>query len=529
MSNSPAYRRQSAIAREITLAAFPRADLQSRSEPGRWISPVWIVAALLAVSAPLYFVRGIGIFDDSVHLKIGQLILDGLKPYRDFYDNKPPGLYYVSAAIAAVGGRGWLAPRIFLFLFAAAFQFGVCRWLQRVLGGRVAMIAGVLLGLSYPLCQGYSLHTEPFGAAAAFAACALVFTAPTSTRRWAAAGLLLGLATIFKQTGVLYVAALGGFAIYDSRRRQEKGLSGVTRVISLSAGFAVVLVVVAVAFIVQGLGAAMFDAAVTDAFLRAGDGGFSLLDIRDTWMRSPALLAFLGVAFLLVSSSKARHAMDERRRDAFVLFAAVGMFAVLPTLRQNGVGHYLQPSAFAFAIACAIFLDSYLRVRTGLVTIVAAATVTFVAGYFVALCDASVGMVRQNKLRSDLELQRELRQTLDTRLDPNDTVLCVSASSAAKLYLMSGRRPFNRSLYFYSNVDRYFSLADARRVLAEGRPAAALVDIDPLSERPEFYEDELAALRPAYEIIPLGPQTAQHRLLALVRYKRTAGSDATRP
>src|SRR5215510_14925396 len=124
--------------------------------------PFVLVALLLVASSPLYFVRGIGIFDDSLYLKAGQLILDGLKPYRDFYDNKPPGIYYLSAAIAAGGGRGWLAPRIFLFLFAAIFQIAVIRWLQTHFGARVATFAAILLGLSYPLSQGYSLHTEPF-------------------------------------------------------------------------------------------------------------------------------------------------------------------------------------------------------------------------------------------------------------------------------------------------------------------------------------------------------------------------------
>src|SRR4029079_3367932 len=71
-------------------------------------TPLIIVAVLLTVSAPLYFARGIWIFYASLSLKAGQLILDGLIPYRDFYDIKPPGIYYVSAAIAAVGGRGWL-------------------------------------------------------------------------------------------------------------------------------------------------------------------------------------------------------------------------------------------------------------------------------------------------------------------------------------------------------------------------------------------------------------------------------------
>src|SRR5215218_4731832 len=58
----------------------------------RLVTPLSVVAALLAVSAPLYFARGIGIFDDSLYLKIGQLIVDGFKPYRDFYDTKPPSL-----------------------------------------------------------------------------------------------------------------------------------------------------------------------------------------------------------------------------------------------------------------------------------------------------------------------------------------------------------------------------------------------------------------------------------------------------
>src|SRR6266545_1551130 len=131
----------------------------SRAESVRvdWVTPVRVLATFLVLSGPLYFARGIGIFDDSLYLKAGQLILDGLKPYRDFYDNKPPAIYYVSAAVAGVGGRGWLAPRIFLFAFAAIFQVALVRWLQRRFDAQVATIGAILFGLSYPLAQGYSL------------------------------------------------------------------------------------------------------------------------------------------------------------------------------------------------------------------------------------------------------------------------------------------------------------------------------------------------------------------------------------
>ena len=211
-------------------------DVRPESRAENWILPVGIVAGLLAVSAPIYFARGIGIFDDSVYLKAGQLMLDGLKPYRDFYDNKPPGVYYVSAAIAAVGGRGWLAPRVFLFLFAAGFQVGFVSWLQRRFDAGVATITAVFLGLAYPLCQGYSLHTEPFGAVAASAACALLLADAPSWRHWLAAGALAGVATAFKQTGVLYLGAFMVFALFDAPR--TGGLSTLPKTLAaLTAGF----------------------------------------------------------------------------------------------------------------------------------------------------------------------------------------------------------------------------------------------------------------------------------------------------
>jgi hypothetical protein len=246
-------RREFPLTGDAEFGVSSRAGVRSATEIFDWLSPLGIIAALLAISAPIYFARGIGIFDDSLYLKAGQLILDGLKPYRDFYDNKPPGIYYVSAMIAAVGGRGWLAPRIFLFLFAAAFQVALIRWLQRRFDARVATIAAVLIGLSYPMCQGYSLHTEPFGAAAAFAACALLLSDAPSLRRWAAAGALLGLATAFKQTGVLYLAAIALFALFDVRRQRGGINTLVATLASLVGGFLAALAPIALAFAAQGL------------------------------------------------------------------------------------------------------------------------------------------------------------------------------------------------------------------------------------------------------------------------------------
>lgn len=482
-----------------------------------------VVAVLLAVSAPFYFARGIGVFDDSLYLKAGQLILDGLIPYRDFYDIKPPGIYYLSAAIAAVGGRGWLAPRIFLFAFAAIFQVVFVRWVQRQSGARAATIAAVLIGLSYPLCQGYSLHTEPFGAAAAFAACVVVLACAPSMGRWALAGALLGLATIFKQTGILYLAAFGMFAVFDVQIRNRASVPPLARLIALVGGFVAVLGLMLLAMVAQGLARPFFDAVVVGALDRADFPFQSAYAIARTWIFCPAWIGFLGVAVLLSVSRAARRAMEEEQRRAFGLYACVGVFSILPTLKQGWVGHYLQPGAFAFSAACGLFLDAYLEkagVRARLVTATMFAGMT---AYFVAVCGANADMLHQNKIRADLLVQDQVRQTFDARLDPDDSVLCVSGASAPRLYLMSGRHPFNHSLFYYPTTDWLFSLDDARRVLFDGRAKAALVEINPVDDRPALTDDELATLRSVYDIVPLGPQKPL-RLLALIRYNRNEPS-----
>jgi len=482
--------------------------------------PFVLVALLLAVSSPLYFVRGIGIFDDSLYLKAGELILDGLKPYRDFYDNKPPGIYYLSAAIATVGGRGWLAPRLFLFLFAATFQVALVRWVQRQYDSNTAVIAALLIGLSYPLAQGYSLHTEPFGAAAALVACMLTLRDEPALRHWGAAGALLGIATAFKQTGGLYVAAFGFFAAFDvlSQRRGFRTLA--LTLATFAGGVLGVLVPIAAIFVAQGLGPAMYEAVFAGAVDRSAGPWATWQSMILTWLWCPALVTFAGVALLWLVSPRVRQVMDARRTRAFVLFASVGSFSLLPTLITNLAGHYLQAGAFALSVACALVLEAYFRAMVLSVRVVGAATLTVTAGYFVALCGGSAQMLTQNRLRSDLILQRQLRQTLDARLDGNQTVLCLSINSAAKLHLMSGRRPFNQSLYYYPNADFLFSLEDARRVLLDGLAPSAVVEIHSDAERPELNDAELTRLQSTYEIVPVGPQV-EHRLLAFIRHHRS--------
>lgn len=56
----------------------------------RETSPYSVFIILLGIGFSLFFLRGFGIFDDSVYLKIEELILQGFKPYQDVFDNTSP-------------------------------------------------------------------------------------------------------------------------------------------------------------------------------------------------------------------------------------------------------------------------------------------------------------------------------------------------------------------------------------------------------------------------------------------------------
>lgn len=122
----------------------------------------------------LVFLRCIGVFDDSAFLKIGELILDELVPSRDIFDNKPPGIYYLGAAIAAISNRHWLAPPIFLFVFAAVFGVIVIKYTRKYWGSLAAYLVAWIFGLSYTIAQGYSFHTDQFCAFFGIAAIAAI-------------------------------------------------------------------------------------------------------------------------------------------------------------------------------------------------------------------------------------------------------------------------------------------------------------------------------------------------------------------
>ncbi len=204
-------------------------------DPSFWLTlTCWAVVGFSAVQiATFSFGR-----DQSIYALIGDGVLAGQMPYRDLWDFKPPGIFFVYALAQALFGKSMAAVR----LVEVLVLLGVVASLRR-LGGvffenrAVGLVGGALAALiHFQLDFWHTGQPETFGGLLTLLG--LVLTVREPLRRWLAAfgtGLLFGSAALLKPP-------LGGGAVvcaaYLAQRARTRGESsrralGVAGVVAL--------------------------------------------------------------------------------------------------------------------------------------------------------------------------------------------------------------------------------------------------------------------------------------------------------
>ncbi len=142
--------------------------------------------------------------DRSVFIYGGKLVSTGALPYRDFWDHKPPAVFYVDAAVIKMGGTSpwafWWTNVAWIALTTVVFYL----ILRRLCGSLAAMIGSgaFLITLMYPNYFSGGNMPELYGTlpqTLTIGSAYLLFS--TGKSRWAwTAGILTALAFLFKQT-----------------------------------------------------------------------------------------------------------------------------------------------------------------------------------------------------------------------------------------------------------------------------------------------------------------------------------------
>jgi hypothetical protein len=166
-------------------------------------------------------------------INLGRCVCDGGRLYVDCWENKPPGIAWINAlGLTLSGGRligAWLMPGLVGLLCLAVVGPALGRVLSTLSACAAVLLASAVYSLR--LYDTPSVNPDFYSSMLELAACAgwlLCLRAATAGRRWGwglGAGILWAAAFMFKQTGLVGLAAVTLVTVaqapfrHDDRRR----------------------------------------------------------------------------------------------------------------------------------------------------------------------------------------------------------------------------------------------------------------------------------------------------------------------
>lgn len=187
----------------------------------------WVVVLLVMAATALLRIHLIGTpleRDEGEYAYAGQLMLQGIPPYKLACNMKLPGTYAAYAVIMAGFGQTIAAIHAGLLLVNAGailLIYLLGKRLFSVAAGLAACAAYALLSVS-PGVLGTQAHATHFVVLAALAGLWLLLRFEDTGRRWTlfASGVLFGVAFLMKQPGILFGVFAAGYLVTLRRWKQ---------------------------------------------------------------------------------------------------------------------------------------------------------------------------------------------------------------------------------------------------------------------------------------------------------------------
>lgn len=263
--------------------------------------------------------------DEGEYAYAGQLMLQGIPPYRLAYNMKLPGTYAAYSVIMAVFGESPTGIHLGLLLINAATVILMFLLANRLFGP----LAGLAAGSSYALFStsesvlGFAGHATHFVVLAALGGILVLLKAIESQaiekRRlvlYFISGLLLGLSFVCKQPGIFFIL-FGGFFLMVSEWPGAKNWALARHLAVFSAGAAIPFALTCVILFFAGVLGKMwfwtFSYGAQYASALSLSQGWHQLSAMAPSVAEPALfvwiLAGLGLVALAWDSRSSRHAL----------------------------------------------------------------------------------------------------------------------------------------------------------------------------------------------------------------------------
>ena len=178
--------------------------------------------------------------DEGEYAYAGQLLLEGVPPYRDVFNMKMPGTYAAYAAGMAVFGqshRGIHTALLVVNLLTVILVFLLAAQVINRLGAITAAASFAVLSLGQAVL-GVSANAEHFVILFATGGLVVLLRSLSAERPFMLflSGVLLGLGFLMKQHGAVFILLAALYAAYDSLHRHPVSRAALTRNITLLFG-----------------------------------------------------------------------------------------------------------------------------------------------------------------------------------------------------------------------------------------------------------------------------------------------------
>src|SRR5579863_299194 len=422
-------------------------------------SSFWILLSVIVLFAVLRFrLRDAPLErDEGEYAYSGQLMLQGIPPYRVAYNMKLPGTYGAYAVIMAIFGENAAGIHIGLLLANAGTSLLVFALGRKIFG----TVAGAFAGATYallsaePVMLGLAGHATHFVVCAAVAGIFVLWDALESRRGWLffASGTLLGLAFLMKQPGIVFALFAIALLAHQWWSRPEARAGSMQRLLLLVSGMAWPFAVTCLILYAAGVFPSFWFWTFTYARAYASRVPFSdgMMILRSTaadiFFQNPAIwLICLGGVLAMFRSGV-------RKPDRFFLvtlslFSFLGVCAGL-SFRPHYFLLLLPAAALLAGVCVAAAIERLQNLKLGRAASLVPALV------FVLACGFSL-------MRNQRFLFAADAATFCRRMYPNNPFLQAQAIGE---YLRSQTPPDARLAVFGSEPEIYF---DAQRKSATG-------------------------------------------------------------
>ena len=418
--------------------------------------PIFIVMFILLALLPFFlYLRGSLGVDESGYMFIGNSILHDSIVYKDYGTNKLPGIHFLLAFVFSIFGKSFYAARAVTFMFNALSAVILFSLGRRLWNKETGMLSSILflIGISIPAYQGYYAMTEPFMVFFGLLGILLFFN--FKSEHWiylTLAGFLIGVSTLFKQSGVLFLAAIFIFYILKLwiPENRTKGYlkDSIKSLFLIGSGFIIPIIIVLVYFwYMNALGSLVY--CVFSSYSHFGRSFYlsnifyQFISYSIIWVLSFVSILFISYEFITKKSKDAE------------LFTVIWLLVSLYPLTIRQYGHYviqIVPPACLLASISLIKLYPILSLRSikeslsklnHLKIFAIVCLLALILSSFACISYSEYGLQKSRQIRFDEQLNTA--EYIKAHTSANEKIL--SFNYEPSIYFLSGRNPAIKFLY----------------------------------------------------------------------------------